>query len=102
MFGVRDSTGTWRDVIPVGYSLTHRPCSHCNCWSMGLGLGLILGLDLHWILIAEIRVYKLSRSIQDRLIISIYSISHFSFYSLLNFLPNHIDIILFVNRVYIP
>ncbi|VDB88167.1 Bgt-50602 [Blumeria graminis f. sp. tritici] len=23
MFGVRDSTGTWRDVIPVGYSLTH-------------------------------------------------------------------------------
>ncbi|VCU39736.1 Bgt-20473-2, partial [Blumeria graminis f. sp. tritici] len=46
LFGVRDSTGTWRDVIPVGYSLTHRPCSHCNCWSMGLGSGLILGLDL--------------------------------------------------------
>ncbi|VCU38985.1 Bgt-50033 [Blumeria graminis f. sp. tritici] len=45
MFGVRDSTGTWRDMIPVGYSLTHRPCSHSNCWSMGLGSGLILGLD---------------------------------------------------------
>ncbi|VDB88894.1 Bgt-51520 [Blumeria graminis f. sp. tritici] len=23
MFGVRDSTGTRRDVIPIGYSLTH-------------------------------------------------------------------------------
>ncbi|VDB83910.1 Bgt-51306 [Blumeria graminis f. sp. tritici] len=46
MFGARDSTGTWRDAIPVGYSLTHRPCSHCNCWSMGLGSGLILGLYL--------------------------------------------------------
>ncbi|VDB93683.1 Bgt-51592 [Blumeria graminis f. sp. tritici] len=46
MFGVRDSTGTWRDVIPVGYSLTHRPCSHCSYWSRGLGSGLILGFGL--------------------------------------------------------